>query len=90
MADLAHAFTTMVAAMDGRVYAAEAWGFLRDDGLWEGSLVFTPDDGGARLITERETTQSNFNALVYWARGLEPVYLEGALGRARPEEESAA
>ncbi|HEY3065425.1 MAG TPA: hypothetical protein VGL09_06505 [Methylomirabilota bacterium] len=90
MAELVHAFTTMVAAMDGRVYTAEAWGVLRDDGLWEGSLVFTPDDGGPRLTTARETTQSNFNALAYWAHGLEPVYLEGALARARPEESSAA
>ena len=29
-----------------------------------------------------ETTQPNLEALRYWASGLEPVYLEGALERA--------
>jgi hypothetical protein len=29
-----------------------------------------------------ETTQPNREALAYWASGVEPVYLEGALGRA--------
>ena len=90
MAELVHTFTTKVMATDGRAYAAEAWGVLRDDGLWEGALMFTPDDDGPRLMTSRETTQSNLNALAYWAGGLEAVYLEGALVRARPEETTAA
>jgi hypothetical protein len=29
-----------------------------------------------------ETTQPNREALTYWASGIEPVYLEGALERA--------
>jgi hypothetical protein len=29
-----------------------------------------------------ETTQPNREALAYWASGIEPVYLEGALERA--------
>jgi hypothetical protein len=32
--------------------------------------------------TRRETTQPSQKALTYWARGIEPVYLEGALERA--------
>jgi hypothetical protein len=34
------------------------------------------------LTTGRETVQSSEDALGYWARGLEPVYLDGALARA--------
>jgi hypothetical protein len=90
MAEFVHRFKTPVTAADGRVYVAEAWGFPRDDGLWEGALLFQPDDNGPVLMTGRETTQSNFEALAYWASGLEAVYLEGALGRARPEEPTAA
>jgi hypothetical protein len=40
---------------------------------------------GGRGIVRRsavETTQPNREALAYWASGLEPVYLEGALERA--------
>jgi len=44
--------------------------------------VFAPADGSPPLATPRETTQSNRAALEYWARGLEPIYLEGALVRA--------
>ena len=44
--------------------------------------MFAPADGSPPLATLRETTQSNRAALEYWARGLEPIYLEGALVRA--------
>ena len=33
-------------------------------------------------MTDRETTQPNLRALEYWATGLTPAYLEGALDRA--------
>jgi hypothetical protein len=36
-----------------------------------------------RLTTGVETTQPNAEALEYWASGLEQIYLEGALKRAR-------
>jgi hypothetical protein len=69
---------------DGIAYRVEAWGRRReDDGLWEGSLLFRPDQGAA-LRTGRETTQSSLDTLTYWATGLEPIYLEGALERATP------
>lgn len=32
--------------------------------------------------TRRETTQPSRDALRYWATGLEPTYLQGALERA--------
>jgi len=65
------------------VYVARVLGARRDDdGLWEGWIEFVPSDGTATLTTARETVQSSLHALRYWALGLEPTYLEGALTRA--------
>jgi hypothetical protein len=69
---------------------ARAMGRQRKDRtVWEGWLEFTPV-GGRGIIrrSQIETTQPNREALAYWASGVEPVYLEGALERAiasRPE-----
>ena len=82
MSEAIHAFRTPVIA-EGVAWHAEAWGAQRDDGLWEGWLLFALTDGGNVLRTPRETTQPSRNALVYWATGLEPVFLEGAFERAR-------
>ena len=84
-----HAFKTPVTT-DGVVYRVEAWGGQRDDGHFEGWLRFVPPDGRDILATGRETTQPNRGALVYWATGLEPVYLEGAFERAAGRRSSAA
>ena len=53
-----------------------------DDTLWQGWLEFEPLDGGETLRSPRETTQPNRTDSVYWATGLSPVYIEGALQRA--------
>jgi hypothetical protein len=66
---------------DGRVYTAQACGRVREDGIWEGWLEFVPHDGSEVLRSTRETTQPNQTALEYWATGLTPVYLRGALER---------
>jgi hypothetical protein len=66
----------------GREYHARAWGRECADGHWEGWLEFIPLGGSDVLRTSRETTQPNRNDTAYWASGLEPVYLEGALRRA--------
>ncbi len=64
-------------------YTVWICGEERDDGTWEGWLEFHPSDATqAVLHTGQETSQSNRAALEYWAGGLEPVYLEGALARA--------
>jgi hypothetical protein len=84
-----HVFQTPVMA-DGVVYRAEAWGDERDDGLFEGWLRFIPPNGWGILFTGRETTQPSRGALVYWATGLEPVYLEGAFERATRRRSSTA
>ena len=51
-----------------------------DDGLWQGWIEFVPlDADGVPVRSPRETTQPNRRDTEYWATGLTPVYLEGAL-----------
>ena len=65
-------------------YHARAVGRLADDGMWEGWVEFTPIDGTTEvLVTGVESTQPERAHLEYWATGLTPVFLEGALARAR-------
>jgi hypothetical protein len=52
------------------------------NGMWQGWLEFLPDHGGEVVVTRTESTQPEHEHLVYWATGLTPVYLEGALERA--------
>jgi hypothetical protein len=49
--------------------------------LWIGWLEFKSPN--ATLKTGEETSQPTKGAVVYWATGLEPVFLEGALKRAK-------
>lgn len=63
------------------MYTAQACGRVREDGIWEGWLEFVPHDGSAVLRSARETTQPKLTDLEYWAAGLTPVYLRGALER---------
>jgi hypothetical protein len=82
MAEILAEFQARVASRDGRFYAARACGAKSADGLWQGWVEFTPLDGGATIRSPRETTQPNRIDTEYWAGGLTPVYLEGALQRA--------
>jgi hypothetical protein len=66
---------------DGPVYIAQACGREREDRIWEGWLEFVPDNDSTVLRSQRETTQPNRAALEYWASGLTPIYLKGALER---------
>lgn len=50
--------------------------------MWEGWLEFVPAGGGEPIQSGRETTQPNRVDTEYWATGLTPIYLEGALERA--------
>jgi hypothetical protein len=67
---------------DGKLYAARVCGSEMRGGLWQGWIEFIPLDGGEPVRSSRETTQPNRQDTVYWATGLTPVYLEGALHRA--------
>ncbi len=76
-------FDTPIVYANGTRYMASACGRERSDGLWEGWIEFEDTDTGEMLRTVRETTQPNLIDLRYWATGLTPVYLEGALSRAQ-------
>jgi len=82
--ELIHEFTSQIADADGHAYNARAMGRQRRGRtVWEGWLEFKPVGGrGIVRRSQVETTQPNRKALEYWATGLEPVYLEGALERA--------
>src|SRR5438445_154907 len=85
MDELIHEFRTPVRDPDGHLYRARALGRARKDGTWIGWLEFAPVGfGGMARHTPRETTQPGPAALLYWALGIEPVYLEGAVARAGP------
>lgn len=81
MAEVLVTYSDPVSA-GGLTYRARACGREMDDGRWEGWIEFEALDGPAVLRSSRETTQPNRTDTVYWATGLTPVYLEGALGRA--------
>ena len=83
MAEVLVSFETPISDELGS-YHARAIGRRGDDNMWEGWLEFVPVDGaGDVLVTPVESTQPEREHLIYWATGLSPVYLEGALHRAR-------
>jgi hypothetical protein len=67
----------------GTEYVPRVLGRERFDGTWEGWLEFVGVGSATVVQTGRETTQSKYEDLAYWARGLEPTYLRGAFARAR-------
>ncbi len=82
MAETLLVYQTSIAAPDGTLYEARAVGDDMPGGGWQGWLEFVPLAGGPPVHTSRETTQPNQVDTEYWATGLTPVYLEGALKRA--------
>ena len=49
---------------------------------WQGWIEFIPVGKGTPCRTDWETVQPDRDAVVYWAEGLEPLYLDGAFERA--------
>lgn len=86
MSELIHELSTEYVTEDGDRFVVRVLGERRMDGLWEGRIVFAPVSGGAEIVTDRETEQSEREDLEYWAGGLTEAYLEGALDRARRAE----
>ena len=86
MRELIHQFSTHLIDKGGQGYAAAAYGRERTDGTWVGWLEFSPADHDGRVLTtDNETSQPNRTTLEYWASGLGPIYLDGALARAQGE-----
>lgn len=75
-------FPDTIGSEDGTLYVARACGKPESDGLWHGWIEFVPLNGADPVRSPRETTQPNRTDAAYWATGLTPVYLEGALHRA--------
>ncbi len=82
MEGLVHEYTTLLRTASGEAYAARVYADRQPGGLWEAWFAFVPLSGGLTLTTDRETTQSSRDAVAYWASGITPTYLEGALTRA--------
>jgi hypothetical protein len=82
MAEVLAQFADPIADDAGHRYRAQAVGAPMPDGLWEGWIEFEPLKGGTPVRSPRETTQPNGRDAAYWASGLTPIYLEGALRRA--------
>lgn len=82
MAEVLAQYADALSDEDGVQYRARACGGEMADGKWQGWIEFVPLDGTAPLRSGRETTQPNRADTVYWATGLTPVYLQGALHRA--------
>jgi hypothetical protein len=82
MAEVLKSFDEPVVGRSGR-YHARAVGRLADDNMWDGWLEFDPlDNDGPAVIGPVESRQPEAHDLAYWATGLTPVFLEGALQRA--------
>lgn len=75
MADLVHEFAKPINQFKVRAFAEKR------GNVWIGWLEFR--GAGKTLKTGEETSQPNKEAVAYWATGLEPVFLEGALKRAK-------
>lgn len=83
MAELIHTQSSRIRSADGSTWEARVMGEQRSDGTWAGWLEFRTLGNNARSVkTGQETSQPDRRALDYWAGGLEPIYLEGALRRA--------
>ena len=84
MADVLTSYGVPVTDGQGRSFHARAVGRLADDRMWEGWFEFMPLSGdGAVVIGPVETRQPERHDLDYWATGITPIYLEGALDRAQ-------
>jgi hypothetical protein len=76
-------YETTIADADGSRWAARACGRRGTTNMWEGWIEFVPLDLDRKPVrSTRETTQPSREDLLYWATGVTPVYLRGALTRA--------
>ena len=83
MSEVLMEFAAPVLSKERTSYRARACGSLMSDGLWEGWIEFIPLGDGTPVRSPRETTQPNRVDTIYWATGLSPTFLEGALDRAQ-------
>ena len=82
MAEVLAEYSDVVISQAGKRSIARACGAPAPSGQWQGWIEFIEMATGRALRSGRETTQPNPVDTVYWATGLTPIYLEGALRRA--------
>lgn len=82
MAEVLLEYPDAVTSDGGKNYIARACASPNGGGTWMGWIEFVPIGEGEPVRSGRETTQPNRQDTLYWATGLTPVYLEGALRRA--------
>lgn len=82
MAEVLVEYPDVLTGDDGKQYVARACGREVSRNAWHAWIEFESLDGGSVVRSPRETTQPNRTDTVYWATGITPVYLEGALRRA--------
>lgn len=82
MAEVLIEYPDVIPGDDGRKYLARACAARTSENSWQGWIEFESTDGESVLRSPRETTQPNRTDAQYWATGITPVYLEGALRRA--------
>jgi hypothetical protein len=83
MGELIHVHSKRITDDEGRIYIARVYAEQERAGTWIGWMEFHPTAPNEEILrTGTETTQPNRKAVVYWAGGLEPTYLEGAFERA--------
>jgi hypothetical protein len=76
-------YDVVMTADDGSRWVARAVGRPGNGTMWDGWIEFVPLSAGVHPVrSRRESTQPSQESLVYWATGLTPVYLKGALDRA--------
>jgi hypothetical protein len=82
MSEVLIEYDTVLAADDGSRWIARACSRPGPGTVWEGWIEFVPLDPGSRPArSRRETTQPSREQVMYWATGLTPRYLTGALER---------
>jgi hypothetical protein len=80
--EFVYEYPTLLRTASGEEYLTRVYADRQPGGLWEAWFVFFPLSGGRTLVTDHETTQGKLDDVTYWATGITPAYLEGALTRA--------
>lgn len=82
MAEVLIEYPDVIAGDDGREYLARACAAQATENSWHVWIEFESTDRESVVRSPRESTQPNRSDAQYWATGITPVYLEGALRRA--------
>ena len=81
---LVQSHSVRLVGADGVTYRPFTYTRPEAENIWLAWIEFRSEDGSApTLRTGTETSQPSLAAIAYWASGLEPVFFEGALVRAR-------